>query len=316
MRLKKEYIVLFLVIAALVLYITLRKENRIQYDIPELAELSPDSITKIVINGDGKETALIKDKDQWLIGTDKYLADAYKIEKMINFLVKPVLITVVSDSKDYMRYGLDSKNRIIVKAFSGDKAQRSVDIGYQADIRDYTFLKLEDDYRVYHAKEDLRDIFSTDIDDIRDKTVLSFKVDEIDDVQLLKDGKESYFNRKKVPSDGEENKNETYQWETGDGKMIDDASMNSLLDDLLKIKCSNYLYDIKKDELGDPEYVIKVTGKNTHLITVFPKKEEDDYTCSSSDNPSIFKLYSWRIDNIIEKFNKMLGIAEKNESDS
>ena len=67
MRLKKEYIVLFLVIAALVLYITLRKENRIQYDIPDLAELTPDSITEIVIDGDGKETVVLKDKDQWLI---------------------------------------------------------------------------------------------------------------------------------------------------------------------------------------------------------------------------------------------------------
>ena len=315
MKIKKEYIILFLVIAALLLYIVLRKGNRIQYDMPELTQLKPGSISGIVIEGDGKEVRLHKDNDKWLIGPEKYLADAYKVKKMVAFLAEPVLMSVVSDSNDYMRYGLDKKNRLVVKALSGDKPERTIEIGNEAEIRDYTFIKLVNDNRVYHARENLRDIFSTDIDDIRDKTVLSFNIDKTDSVSLTRDGKELVFNKKAIPLKGEEDKNKIVQWETGDGKVIDDALMKSVLDDILGIKCAKYLYDIKKAEMGSPVYVIRVRDEKEHVLTVFPKKE-DDYTAESSDNPTVFSLYAWRIDNIIKKFDKMLGNEGKNGAKS
>ena len=315
MKLRKEYIILFLIIAALVLYIFLRKDSRIQYEIPELTELAPDSISGIVIKGNNSEILLTKENDKWLIGENKYLADAYKVKEMIDFLVKPVLTTVVSDSKDYLRYGLDDKTRITVKALSGENPQRVVEIGYQADARNHTFIKLEEDYRVYHAREDLRGIFSTDLDDIRDKTVLSFNMDRVDSVHLSKDGKELDLIKKAITSEGEENKNNAFQWETDDGKTVDTSLMNSLLDDVLKIKCSKYIYDTKEGELGNPVYLLKIKDENEHILTVFPKKE-DDYTAVSSDNPTPFNLYSWRIDNIIKKFDKMMGEEDKEKTES
>ena len=311
MKLKKEYVILFIIIAVLVLYIALRKGNMIQYKLPEVAELAPADISGIVIQGDSKEIVLKKEKGKWLIGPEKYSADSYKVEKMINFLKNPVLMTVVSESKDYMRYGLDDKDRITVKALSGDSPKRLVEIGYQADVQNCTFIKLENDYRVYQAKEDLREVFSTDIDNIRDKSVLSFNIDRIYSVDLSRDGKETVFTKKEVPSKGKENKDKTtYQWETGDGKVIDVTLMNADLDDILKIKCSKYFYDTKKEEQAKPAYVIKVKDEKEHVLTVFPKKD-DAYRAESSDNPTPFSLYAWRIDNIIKKFDEMLGKEAK-----
>lgn len=315
MKIKKEYILLFLIIAVLVLYIAFRNENRVQYEIPEVAELKQESISSIVVQHSDEEVVLIKENDQWLIGSDKYIADSYKIEKMIHFLQKPVLITVVSDSKDYMRYGLDDKNRVTVKALSGENQQRLVEIGYHTDVRNYTFIKLENDHRVYHAREDLRDIFSTDIDDVRDKTVLSPDIDKVDFIQLSKDGKKLTVSKKEVSFAGEENKNTTGQWETDDGEVIEASTMSSLIDDLSKIKCSEYLYDIKEDEMGNQLYMIIVKDENEHVLTVYPKKE-DDYTAVSSDNPTPFNLYSWRIDNIIEKFDKISGHGDEKAPES
>ena len=184
-------------------------------------------------------------------------------------------MTVVSDSKDYMRYGLDNKNRIIVKALSAGGPQRVVEIGYQTDIRNHTFIKLINDHRVFHAREDLRDIFSTGIDDIRDKTVLSFNVDDVENIYLTGDGKELALTREVLPSEGEENSNDAIQWKTGDGKVIDSSLMSSLMDDILKIKCSEYIYDLKREELGEPEYLISIKDKNEHVLTVYPKEEDD-----------------------------------------
>ncbi len=314
MKLKKEYVILFLIIAVLVLYISLRKDSRIQYEIPEITELSQDSISGIVIKGSEGEVLLAKENNKWFIGADKYAADTYKVEKMISFLKKPVLMTVVSDSKDYMRYGLDDKTRITVTALSGENPERLVEIGYQADVQNSTFIKLENDHRVYHARDDLRDIFSTNIDDIRDKAVLSFDTDKVGFVQISKDGKEFNFNKKETSS-GEEDKGTAFQWEAGDGKIVDATLMDSLLDDMLKIKCSEYIYKAEEGETGNPVYVIRVNDGNEHVLTVFPKKE-DDYRAESSDNPTPFSLYSWRIDNIIEKFDKMSGEKEMKEPES
>ncbi len=311
MKLKKEYIILFIIIAVLVSYIALRKGNRIHYKLPEIAELAPADISGIVIQKDTKEIVLKKENGKWLIGPEKYPADSYKVKQMINFLKKPVLMTLVSESKDYMRYGLDDKARITVKALSGNSPKRVVEIGYQADVQNCTFIKLENDYRVYQAKEDLREIFSTDIDNIRDKSVLSFNLDRIYSVDLSRDGKETVFTKKEVPSKGKENKDKTtYQWETGDGKIIDISLMNAVLDDILKIKCSKYFYDTKKEEPVKPAYVIRVKDEKEHVLTVFPKKD-DAYRAESSDNPTPFSLYAWRIDNIIKKFDEMLGKEAK-----
>ncbi len=315
MKIKKEYIILFLVIAALVSYIALRKENRIQYEIPEVRILESENISGILIQGDGKEINLIKDKDKWFAGQEKFLADTEKVEKMIDFLVKPVLMTVASDSKDYMRYGLDEKNRLIVKALSGNTNERVVEIGHESNVHNHTFIKLEDDYRVYQARENLRDIFKTGIDDIRDKNVLFFNGQETESIHLLKDGEEWAFIRSILPSDKGDSQSTGYQWETGGGKLIDNSEISSVLDDILKIKCSGYIYEPDNRAPGDPVYVIRVKDKNEHILTIFPKKE-DDYTGLSSDNPSPFKVYAWRIDNIIEKFDKMLAAGEKEASDS
>ena len=314
MKLKKEYVILFLIIAVLVLYISLRKDSRIQYEIPEITELSQDNISGIVIKGSEGEVLLAKENNKWFIGADKYAADTYKVEKMISFLKKPALMTVVSDSKDYMRYGLDDKIRITVTALSGENPERVVEIGYQADVQNSTFIKLENDHRVYYARDDLRDIFSTNIDDIRDKAVLSFDADKVGFVQISKDGKAFDFNKKETSS-GEEDKSTAFQWEAGDGKIVDATLMNSLLDDMLKIKCSEYIYKAEEGEPGNPVYVIRVNDGNEHVLTVFPKKE-DDYRAESSDNPTPFSLYSWRIDNIIEKFDKMSGEKEMKEPES
>ncbi len=304
MKLKKEYIILFTVIAALVLYIALRKGNRIQYEIPEVSEIIGSDISGIVIEESGKKLALVRENDRWVIEPEKYTADSYKVEKMLDFLSAPELVTVVSDSKDYMRYGLDDKKKLSVKAVSEGSNARSVEIGYQTEIRDFTFLKLENGDRVFHARGDLRDIFTTDMNEIRDKTVISFESKDIGYIELIKDGKKLSLTRtgtEQIEGDTQP----SYEWKNAEGKTVDNAAAAAILNDILEIKCSEYIYD-NSEVQGDPMYVIKVTDEKEHSIKIFTQKE-NEYSAVSSDNPTPFKLYAWRIDNIIEKFDGISG---------
>jgi hypothetical protein len=311
MKMKKEYLILILVIAALAVYIYSRKDNRIQYEIPEVAEFTAENISGIVLTGDGKEIKIRKDKDKWLIGAENFPADKYKIEKMIDFLKKPELMTVVSESKDYLRYGLDEKKRITVKALSGEKGLRTVDIGNPAGVQNYTFIRIEDDLLVYHAREDLRDIFVLDVDEIRDKGVIAFKADEVESISFAGDAKEWTFTRKTQPQEGgDKKKGEVYQWESTTGLKAEHGKIVAILDEINSIKCSKYVYDEKSEGEGSPLYVIRVTDKTEHTLTVYANKEED-YRAKSSDNPSSFYLYAWRIDNIKKKFEEISGVIKE-----
>lgn len=316
MKIKKEYLILILVIAALVIYISLRKESRIQYKIPELSEIASEEISGIFISGDGREITIRKEGDKWLIGSENFPADKYKIGKMVDFLKRPVLMTVVSDSEDYLRYGLDEKKRITVKALSGEKGLRVVDIGNPAGVQNYTFIRLEDDPVVYHAREDLRDIFVTEVDEIRDKKVISFKANEVESISFSGDGKEWTFTRKAQPQGEGDNKNgEPFQWESGGNIKVEHAKMVPILDEINEIKCSKYIYDVKSEGLDSPLYVITVRDKTEHTLTVYAKKDED-YRAVSSDNTSPFYLYAWRIDNIREKFEEISGVTKEGKPDA
>ncbi len=311
MKIKKEYLVLILVIAALAIYISLRKENRINYEIPELPEIASEEISGIVIIGNDREIKIRKEDDKWLIGPENYPADKYKTGKMVDFLRKPVLMTVVSDSEDYLRYGLDEKKRITVKALSGEKEIRTVDVGNPAGVQNYTFIRLGGDMKVYHAREDLRDIFVTDVDEIRDKNVISFKADEVESISFSGDDREWTFTRKAQPQgEGDKKSGEPFQWESGDGVKALHTKMVSILDEINGIKCSRYVYDEKSEGPENPLYVIRVMDKTEHTLTVYAKKE-DDYMAKSSDNGSPFYLYAWRINNIKKKFEEITGSNQK-----
>ena len=314
MKIKKEYIILILVMAALVIYISLRKDSRIRYEIPVVAEIAAEEISGINISADGKEIKIKKENDKWLIGPENFPADSNKIRKMINFLKKPVLVTVVSESKDYMRYGLDEKKRITVNVLSGEKGLRSVEIGNPANVQNHTFIRLGNDTTVYHAREELRDIFTTDLDNIRDKNVISFKIDEVEEVSFSGDDIKWTFTRKAVISDEDNKESRAFQWEGEYEVKVEHTRMVAILDEIAGIKCPGYIYDINAEVLDNPAYVIRVRDKDEHTLTVYPKKE-DDYRAVSSDNPSPFYLYAWRIDNIREKFQEISGVKEAEKPD-
>jgi hypothetical protein len=109
MKFKKEYIILLFIIIALILYLVLRKQDQIHYELPDIKEIPRAEITKIEINSNNSQIVIKKTDKRWAIGPEKYPADESKIEKVLAFIEKPVLVIMISDSKNYTRYGLDKE---------------------------------------------------------------------------------------------------------------------------------------------------------------------------------------------------------------
>jgi len=318
MKIKKEYIILFIIITVLVLYISLRKGNRIQYDIPELSRMDQEKISSIEIKTKDKNISILKEGEKWVIGEEKYVALNPAIEDMLDFLEKPVLMAVVSDSKNYERYGLDETGKLSVIAATVDGAQRSINIGFRAAGQRHTFIKLENDHRVYNAGDDLRDIFTLDIDDLRDKKVIPFDTVEINSINLITGEKTFTAVRKEIQSekkDPEKAEPETkYIWQNPEGKGLDEAVITGILKEISTLRCLAYYYDKKIEDFKDPVHIIKLKGKKEYILTVFSKGEDDsDYPVTSTESPSPFKISQWKVDDIIDEFGK-LDVEEEGEN--
>ncbi|MBW2251827.1 MAG: DUF4340 domain-containing protein [Deltaproteobacteria bacterium] len=171
MKIKKEYIILAVIIAALLLYLSQRKTDRTLYKLPDVPEISNSNITKIEINKNSTPIILSKEGDLWTIGPKKYPADTLKVKNMLDVMGKLTLTALVSESKSYNRYNLDDDNKITVKAFDKDKLKLEFDIGKAASSFRHTFVKIAGDERVFHARGSFMGKFDKTVDDLRDKTL-------------------------------------------------------------------------------------------------------------------------------------------------
>ncbi|RJP75977.1 MAG: DUF4340 domain-containing protein [Desulfobacteraceae bacterium] len=313
---KKEYIILAVIIAALTLYLVFHKPDNIHYQLPRLSVIQQNVISKIEIIKDGKTLGLIKKDDKWRIVPEQYPADTEMIRRMLDVIDDLAVTALVSESENYVRYELDDKNRIHVKAFKGDDIIREFYIGKAAPSFNHTFIRLQTDPKVYHAGNNFRSGFDQTMESLRDKTVLSFHQNDIHEVLIEKGQQQIAFVQKQIPvekkaeSAEKPNQNtiapETKQvWQDASGKDMDLLKMNTFLSRLSKLKCKKYLTDKTRDDLGDAICTVHLKGPNEYSISLFAMDEDNqEYPAISSQNDYIFALDKTTADSIIAAFDE------------
>ncbi len=184
-------------------------------------------------------------------------------------------------------------------------------------------MKLIGDDRVYHARGNFRAKFDLTVDNLRDKTVLSFDQPEIQEIRITRGRKVTVFGRKKVPVEvraGEEVDAQAPAtpaveevWQTADGKKADETQISRLLNTLSDLKCEKYLDDLKKEDFTSPIYGLQLKGAQEYSLSIFAKKDKDAKNCpavsSASDYP--FLLPAWQADNVMKKPDDLLKKPEK-----
>ncbi|MFC1891829.1 DUF4340 domain-containing protein, partial [Thermodesulfobacteriota bacterium] len=155
MQIKKEQIILAVIIVAAILYILFRSQDREIYQIPELSGVSQSDVSKIEIVKPDLTITLQKKDDGWFIEPQGYLVNTFNIESVLEVIENPTLTAMVSESKNFILYGLEAEKKITVKAWAGDNQVREFDVGKVSASFSQTFVKLADDHRVYHARKNL-----------------------------------------------------------------------------------------------------------------------------------------------------------------
>jgi hypothetical protein len=312
MKIKKEYVILILIIAALSAYLFMRSFDRTLYRLPAIPSLDPGKISKIEISKNNDSIVLKKKDNQWYLDPPGYLADANRVNDMLKVLETLSLTALVSEAKDYSRYDLDAQKRINVKAWLGDTLQRNFDIGKPATSFRHTFVKLGGDSRVFHASNNFRSKFDLTTDSLRDKSVLSFKPADIQEVQITGNHASLKLVRSEIPAGPAASQQEKtgttpsaaakFEWQSSDGKKGNDQNINRLLSALGSLHCEQYVNDRNKDSFSAPIYTVTLKGLQDYRLDIFAKLKQDDknHPAVSSANDDPFFLSDSQVQQIIK----------------
>ena len=329
MKIKKEYIALVVVIVALVAYLVFHKTDRTNYRLPDVPKVSEKKISKLEITTKGEKILLNKKDDDWFVGEKEYPADKGRVNDILDVLANLSVTTLVSESKNYVRYELDDEKRISVKAWTGGDLSRELNIGKAASTYQHTFITLAGDPNIYHARGYFRIKFEKSTDDLRDKVVLSFKEDEIKAVEIYKDQSTTLISRMEKPSEKKEEKGtesekdkgsekdaqKQFEWQTADGKIMEASKVKDLISNFTDLRCDAYIEDKNKEDFADKDPMMRITlkGENDYSLSVFAKdKEKEDNTPAvSSMNPYPFFITGFTVEQIDDKIKALLNPEEK-----
>jgi hypothetical protein len=334
-KLKKEYIILGALIIVLLFYLILKKSDKVQYEIPVIKPLIKADIGKVEIRWKGKTITFNKKETKWVVGEKQYPVDEGKINNIIDTIAELSLSEMVSESRNYKPYELDDEKKIAVKAYKEDDIIREFEIGKQAATFGHTFVKIAGDDKVYYARESFRGYFEREIDDLRDKTVLTFDKNELSEIIVIAEGREYQFTKKVTankPGPAEEKDKskedtppaepeEKIQWLTADGKEGDKVKLDSFINQLSDLKCDKYLEDkeIKDFEDKNPVFKITLKGSKNYSLSLFEKSGEGDvkdkFPAVSSENVYPFLLSGYKGDNFIKDAKELLKEEGKKENE-
>ena len=314
MKIKKEFIILGIIIGGLLLYISQRSTDKITYQLPDIPAVAKKEITTIEVSKDETPIVLKKKDDKWYFDPQGYLADSNKVRGMLSGIEQLTLAALVSESKNYNLYDLDDQNKIQIKAWQGDTLKRDFLVGKTAAGSQHTFVRLANDDRVYQAQENLRAKFEHTVDNLRDKTVLAFNSSEIQEIKVTRDGESMTFIRTQETGKNSPSKTADTEsakpppgivkttWQTADGRKVDETRVIRLLSTLSKLKCQKYIDDRQKEELTDPVYAIVLKGTQDYSLSIFAKTGEGNagYPAVSSGNDYPFELSKWQAEQLLK----------------
>ncbi len=330
---KKEYIILGVVIVALLLYLIFKSGDKVHYKMPEMHTIDAKALTKIEIAKPGQTLTLVKKEDKWLIEPNGYPMDESKVNNITGAISDLTLAALASKSGNYSRYDLDKEQAILVKAYQKNQVVREFEIGKTTPTNNHTFVKIKEDDRVFHANKSFRSHFDQKSDDLRDKVVMKLDTNEVSEIEIEKEGKKFLFAKTAKPVEPktdepkkEEGKKETIQpptaadqtetiWIMKDGKDGNKTELDSILNQLSDLRCDSYLDSKKKEDFKSPIYSIKVKGQKEYLLSIYKKLEEPgkessdrsgNYPALSSENPYPFLLSTYKAERLMKKPEELL----------
>jgi hypothetical protein len=312
MKLKKEYLILAAVIFGLSAYLYYRSADRTHYTLPKLPALAAPDVTKVQMARGGETVTLARKDGRWVIEPQGWTVDPKTAQEILEAITGLSLTALVSESKSYAIYELDDERKANVKAWQGDQLRREFDVGKAAPSFRHTFVRPAGDERVFHAQDNISFRFRMAVDDLRDKAVLAFKPEEIEEVRITQAGATTSLTRKQVEAAAGQATPAT-AWIGSDGRTADPGAVQSLLAELSKLSCEKFVTDRDKASFEAPEVTIELKGAAEHTLKIFAPLSAEDKSrpavSSGSDAP--FSLADYQLQQLMKPGEAYFGKAEE-----
>jgi hypothetical protein len=324
MKIKKEYILLTVLILALAGYLFLKKRNQLHYTLPVTPVIAKADIVKLELQKGTQQTILTKKDNAWSISPGNYPADSEKIDKIISDINGFSINTLISESGDYLRYDLTEDKKITVKVHGEKGLLFTFAVGKRATTFKHTFVMIEGDKRVFQTQGNFRNDFDQGPQDLRDKKVMAFEKDAVVSLEIV-DGSKVLNLKKRVSKDKDaEQKTAAAQttvpgsWTTSTGKEVSETAMADLFSLLTGLQCDSYLENKKKQDFKDKDPLISITlrGEKGATLSIFEKNDHKDKDTGnpaiSSGSSSPFILQKLKVEQIRKTLKELRG--EKTET--
>ncbi len=327
MKLKKEYLLPAAIIVILLVYLVVGTgKNKMSYEVPRLGAIPSGEIDKLEIT-QASGTITIAGKEKiWSISPQGYSADPTKVQDMLKSIENLTLSELAAEKKDYQRYDLTDDKKIQVKAYKGSELLREFDIGKTPSTYRHTFIRIQDDTRVYYARESFRSNFAYEIKDLRHKVVMALDKNEISGVKIEQEGNLFEFTKQMIPvltppeaekveaEEGAESPAQTEEeaWMLPDGNQANKSNLDSIISSLVDLRCDEFLEDQSKEDLKDPIYSVTARGGKDYSLQIFAKQEKEGgkYPAISSENPFPFLLSTYKAEQIMKKPDELVETKE------
>ncbi|MCP3872075.1 MAG: DUF4340 domain-containing protein [Desulfobacteraceae bacterium] len=309
---KKEYLILFVLILMLSAYLLLHKENKDNYTLPEIKKIDVSKITKIQLDRKQDPIVFSKKENVWILTDKEYLANVRFVENMLDTFKALKLTALVSQKGDLKRYELDDEKSIRIKLFEGSKNVFEFTMGKTAPTFNHTFVMIANDNIVYHANGSFRSSFEKSVNDFRDKKVMEFKEESIKQFTIEKEGLSKTLTSKQEKNDKE---TASITWTSDKGTSTDKEVISRLLSSLSSLECETYLDLAEKDKLKNqtPMCRVDLVSDADIKLTLYKTDTEDKLYGISSMNEYAFDLNPFNGKEMISNIEKLLGIEKEEE---
>ena len=329
---KKEYIILIILIICLGAYLGFKQDNQVHYELPTIPQVDTARIDRLEISKAGRVVTLNKSENGWTVTDKKFPANTDDVNQMIDTLKEIKLSALVSEAKDLIRYELDDPHAVKVKALAGNEVLRSLAIGKTAPSYNHTFIYLNDtDRTVYQANGNFNGKFDKPAADFRDKQVLAFDPDSMKKITLEKQGKTVTLVKAPTAEKPDQKKEDAQKdaptenttpekatWKNEDGSDVDQKTISDLLSSLSKLECQAFLNDDEAAQLKEkaPSCKISLENDKTFVLNLFDKNDDQDVEGSCSNTPYAFTLTSYKAEDIVSYTDKLMGIEKQDSTES
>lgn len=326
MKIKKEYMILAVIIVAASLYLIFRNSDKTHYTLPETKAIDRAQVSMLIISRADSALTLRRQDEKWMIQPQEYLADQAMIDRILDAVAGFSLTTLVSQSGNYSQYELSDDTKIGLEVFEHDGMVLKADIGKAAPTYNHTYVRLEGESGVYQAKGNIRNALDTDIERLRDKSVLKLKKEDVSGLTMSRGDTLLAISKQEIIPEmpdgdipagtaepgGEEPGTESElpvpgieppaqpQWFTSEGEEVDAGKFDRVINTMANLRCDGFLYGRTREELGAPIFTVRIEGPEAAEISIFEKMNDDKYPAVSSQNDFPFLLSKWKAEQLMK----------------